>query len=95
MAKHDHKPACEHKRLAFCKQHDVPWCEDCGREWGLNTVTTIPYYPSPASPRWWDNTTVWGDGTANNFQKHNSSNGGILRAVSAVSQSPIGHIGHN
>lgn len=44
MSKHDHQ-VCNHENLKFCKTCQIPYCKDCGKEWGYQQQNWW-YYPS-------------------------------------------------
>lgn len=52
MTKHNHEHCkytwdCKHEHIGFCPVCQVPYCLDCGEEWGKKQVE---YVPNPFSP---------------------------------------------
>jgi hypothetical protein len=44
MQNHDHSEECKHLNLEFCPVCRIPYCKDCGKEWGEQQNTWV--YPT-------------------------------------------------
>lgn len=44
MHSHSHAYCCEHANVKYCGTCKVPYCVDCGKEWGRFTWNTLPAY---------------------------------------------------